>query len=134
MKTLVVRFSDRVSEMETTHQRLKDISEHLGVSQNKAIQYAINKAYEDLELEAELQFKRHGTEIGGVTYLNHPKDALVRIEARVKAGVPLPHEDDESLESNLLFACLTEDQQAKVKATKNTLEKRDLIAGFLTAA
>lgn len=64
MKTLVVRFSDRVSKMETTHQRLKAISEHLGVSQNKAIQYAINKVYEDLDIEAHLQFKRQGVEVG----------------------------------------------------------------------
>lgn len=134
MKTLVVRFSDRVSTMETTHQRLKEIAEHLGVSQNKAIQYAINKVYEDLDLDAEAQFKQHGVKVGGITYLNHPKDALDRVEARLKAGIPLPHEDDETLESNLLFASLSEEEKAIVRSTPDMLEKRRLIAGFLAAA
>lgn len=35
--SLVVRFANRVSQFETTHQRLKDIAEFLGVSQNKAV-------------------------------------------------------------------------------------------------
>lgn len=135
MKTLAVRFSDQVSEMETTHQRLKDISEFLGVSQNKAVQYAINKAYdqlnEDKDIEAGLHFKRHGRQVGGVTYLNHSEDQLQRIKQRIKGGIPLPHEDDEALEHNLIFKLLSEKQQAQVKATQDALEKRRLIAGFM---
>lgn len=135
MKTLAVRFSDQVSEMETTHQRVKDIAEFLGVSQNKAVQYAINKAYDQLNddrnIEAELHFKRHGRQVGGVTYLNHPEDFLGRVQKRIKDSIPLPHEDDESLERNLIFKLLTEEQQAQAKATQDVLEKRRLIAGFL---
>lgn len=137
MKALAVRFSDHVSEMETTHQRLKDIAGFLGVSQNKAVQYAINKAYdqlnEDKDIEAELHFKRHGRQVGGVTYLNHSEDQLQRIKQRVKDGIPLPHEDDEALEHNLVFKLLSEEQRAQVKATQDVLEKRRLIAGFLQA-
>lgn len=138
MKTLVVRFSNRVSEMETTHQRLQDIAEFLGVSQNKAIQYAINKTYEHLEeskdIEAELHYRRHGTQVGGVTYLNTPEDFIKRVEERIRDGIPLPHEDDESLERSLLFKLLKEDQQAQVRATQDILEKRRLVAGFLQEA
>lgn len=134
MTTLIVRFSDRVSEMETTHQRLKDIAEHLGVSQNKAIQRAINLLYEELDTDLELAFKRHGVKVGGITYLNVPQEQLDRIAARIKAGIPLPHDDNGTLESNILFALLPEEEQAKVKAEPDMLEKRKMIAGFLAEA
>lgn len=83
---------------------------------------------------AEQEFTQHGRKIGGVVYLNHPEDALARIEARINSGIPLPHEDDETLESNFLFRCLTESQQARVKATQDVLEKRRRITGFLAVA
>lgn len=132
MTTLVVRFSDRVSEMETTHQRLKDIAEHLGVSQNKAIQRAINHLYEQHAVE--MEFKRHGVQVGGVTYLNTPKEQIERIAARIKAGIPLPHVDDGTLENHIMFALLLEEEQAKVKAEPDMLEKRKMIEGFLADA
>lgn len=123
--------------MGTTHQRLKDIAEFLGVSQNKAIQYAVNTAYDALneggDLEAELQFKRHGVRAGGVTYLNHSPEFVKRVQKRIKAGVPLANEDDEGLEHNLLFSFLSAKQQARVRAAREPLEKRRLIAGFLAA-
>lgn len=138
MKNLVVRFSDRVSEMETTHQRLVDIADYLGVSLNKAVQYAINKAYERLaeedDIEADLYFKRHGRKVGSVTYVNADEDFIRRVEGRIKKGVPLAHEDDESLERNLLFKLLPEDQQAQVRAANDPDDKRRLIASFLASA
>lgn len=51
----------------------------------------------------------------------------------MNSGIPLPHEDDETLESNFLFRSLTDSQQARVKATADRLEKRRLIARFLAA-
>jgi hypothetical protein len=135
MASLVVRFSAHPSKFETTHQRLKDIAEFLGVSQNKAAAYAINLAWQRLaeeeEMLEELEFKRHGRKVGQITYLNHPEDAIQRTEDRIADGVPLPHEDDSELESNLLFRFLSQDQQAAIRAASDPAEKRRLKAKFL---
>lgn len=135
MKSLVVRFSDKTSTFETTHQRLKDIAEFLGVSQNKAVAYAINQAWQRLageeDMLEELEFKRHGVKVGGITYLNHDPAFIERVKERIAKGVPLPHEDDDELESNLLFQFLTEEQQAAVRSASSPDAKRHLKAKFL---
>jgi hypothetical protein len=135
MKSLVVRFSDQVSKFETTHQRLKDVAEFLGVSQNKAVAYAINQAWEHLaeheEMLEDLEWKRHGVKVGGITYLNHDQAFLDRVRERVAEGVPLPHEDDEILERNLLFSFLRKEQQDAIRAAADPAEKRRLKANFL---
>jgi|GEM_PF-5274779 hypothetical protein len=135
MKSLVVRFSEQVSKHETTHQRLKDIAEFLGVSQNKAVAYAINKAWEYLaeheEMLEELEFKRHGIKVGGITYLNHEPEFIERVRERIAKGIPLPHEDDDSLESNLLFRFLSAEQQEAIRSASDPDEKRRLKAKFL---
>lgn len=132
---LVVRFANQVSQFETTHQRLKDIAEFLGVSQNKAVAYAINQAWEYLaeheDMREELEFKRRGVKVGGITYLNHDPAFIERVRERIAKGVPLPHEDDDALESNLLFQFLTEEQQAVVRAAASPAEKRHLKSKFL---
>lgn len=78
-----------------------------------------------------------GKVVGGVTYIGHTEDDLARIEARIeariKAGIPLPHEDDETLESNLLFASLSDAEKAQVRAATDPLEKRRLIAAGVIA-
>jgi len=133
--SLVVRFSDQVSKFETTHQRLKDIAEFLGVSQNKAVAFAINLAWEYLaeheDMREGLEFKRHGVKVGGVTYLNHDPAFIERVRERIANGVPLPHEDDESLEGGLLFMFLSKEQQDAIRAATNADEKRRLKAKFL---
>lgn len=135
MSSLVFRFSESVSRFETTQQRLKDIAEFLSVSQNKAAAYAINKTWESLaeqeDMLEELEFKRHGRKVGKVTYLNHDEDAIRRIEERIANGVPLPHEDDDTLERNLLFRLLTTEQQDRVKTEQDPLMKRQLIVRFI---
>ncbi len=135
MKSLVVRFSDKTSRFETTHQRLKDIAEFLGVSQNKAVAYAINKAWELLDeqedMQFELAFKRHGVKVGGVTYLNVEPEFIERVKELIAKGIPLPHEDDDAIESNLLFRFLTKEQQAAIRAETDPLEKRRLKVRFL---
>ncbi|WP_126448382.1 hypothetical protein [Sulfuricystis multivorans] len=133
--SLVVRFSDQVSKFETTHQRLKDIAEFLGVSQNKAVAFAINQAWEYLaeheDMREELEFKRHGVKVGGVTYLNHDPAFIERVRERIAKGVPLPHEDDDGLDGGLTFLFLTEEQQRQVRDTTDPAEKRRLKAKFL---
>jgi len=121
MKSLVIRFSEQVSKFETTHQRLKDIAEYLGVSQNKAVAYAINEAWKNLakneDMLEELEFKRHGRNGGGVTYLHAD-------------GVPLSHEDD-SIENDLLFRFLSKEQKEAIRSAPSLEEKRRLKAKFL---
>lgn len=134
-KSLVVRFSDKTSQFETTHQRLKDIAEFLGVSLNKAVAYAINEAWKHLDeqedMQVELAFKRHGVKVGGVTYLNHEPEFIERVKERIAKGIPLPHEDDETLERDLFFMFLSKEQQDAIRAATDPLEKRRLKARFL---
>jgi hypothetical protein len=133
--SLVIRFSDHVSRFEATHQRLKDIAEFLGVSQNKAAAYAINKVWEDLaeneEMLEDLEWKRHGVQVGQITHLNHDPVFIERAKQRVANGDPLPHEDDDDLERALSFQFLTEEQQSQIRAASDPKEKRLLKAGFL---
>lgn len=135
MKSLVVRFSEKPSKFETTHQRLKDIAEFLGVSQNKAIAYAINQTWEHLkeheEMLEELEFKRHGAKVGGITYLHAEPEFIERVRERIAKGIPLPHEDDESLERNFLFSFLSEEQRQRIAAASTADEKRRLKAQCL---
>jgi hypothetical protein len=133
MSSLVLRFSDQVSRFETTQQRLKDIAEYFGLSQNKAAAYAINALWEHLAqnegLEEALAFKRQGKEVGGITYMN--AEDVQRAQARVSQGVELPHENDSELENNLLFQFLSAKQQAAIHAASDPAEKRRLKAAFL---
>jgi molybdenum-dependent DNA-binding transcriptional regulator ModE len=135
MKEIAVRLSEQVSRFETTRERLKDIAEHLGVSEQNAVAYAINKAWEYLDehedMLYELESKRRGRKVGGITYLNYPEDFLRRVEERIAKGVALPHEDDDALESNLLFQFLSRDQQAAIRAASDPAEKRRLKEMFL---
>lgn len=132
---LIVRFSNTVSRFETTRQRLKDIAEFLGVSQNKAAAYAINQAWERLAADEEmleaLEFKRNGVKVGGITYLHTDPAFLDRVRERVSNRVPLPHDDDDSLENDLLFRFLSKEQQAAIRAASDPDEKRRLKARFL---
>lgn len=133
--SLVVRFSEQVSKFETTHQRLKDIAEFLGVSQNKAVAYAINKAWEHLaeheDMHEELEFKRRGVKVGGITYLNEDPAFIKRVRERIASGIPLPHEDDDEIERNVLFMFLSKEQQEAILAAADPAEKRRLKAKFL---
>ncbi len=52
---LVIRFSERPSQFETTRQRLRDIAEFLGVSQNKAAAHAINQLWDHLNRRQDMQ-------------------------------------------------------------------------------
>lgn len=135
-KALVVRFADKASQFETTHQRLKDLADFLGVSQNKAIAYAINKAWEMLneqdDMQVELAFRRHGVKVGRITYLNADQDFIQRVNERIASGTPLPHSDDSSLETDLLFMFLSKEQQDAIRATPDPKEKRRLKAKFLS--
>lgn len=135
MTSLVVRFSEQTSQFETTHHRLKDIADFLGVSQNKAVAYAINLAWERLAKEEEmledLEFKRHGVKLGKITYLHAPEDFVHRVKERIAKDIPLPHEDDDEIESGLLFRFLSKEQQDAIHATADPAEKRRLKAKFL---
>lgn len=132
-QSLLIRFAEQVSATETTSDRLKAIADHLGLSQNKAAHIAINALYNEISADAmvESEFQNHGRQVGRVTYLHAPDDLVRRVEERIAAGTPLPHEDDESLERNLLFVLLSTDQKRQVKATPDPLQKRHLIARFV---
>jgi riboflavin biosynthesis pyrimidine reductase len=127
-----LRLSTHVSKFETTPERLKDIAEFLGVSQNKAAAYAINQLWKHLveneEMLEELEFKRHGVKVGNVTYLNETEEALAERRANLKAKKPLPHILDKSLESNFMFAALPEEEKAIIRAASTPDEKRRLLA------
>lgn len=124
---------------------LRKLAAKLGCTEDDAIIIAVNRMFlsnvhpveevdssaEDLDDDIESVFERYGRKVGTITYLNAPEDFIQRVEQRIAAGTPLPHEDDESLERFLLFHFLTEEQQSQVKATPDTLEKRHLIARFL---
>lgn len=83
------------------------------------------------EEAVEREFERHGVKVGEVTYLHADTAFLQRVRDRIQQGVPLPHEDDESLERFLLFRFLTKEQQAQVKAVSDPIEKRRSIERFL---
>ncbi|GIX24742.1 MAG: hypothetical protein KatS3mg122_1973 [Caldimonas sp.] len=133
--SLVVRFSKQVSRFETTHDRLKDIAEYLGVSQNEAAAYAINLAWKHLveeeDMDVELAYKRHGVQVGHISYLNADPAFIERVKARIAKGIPLPHEDDSSLETDLLFMFLSKERQDAIRAAADPMEKRRLKAKFL---
>lgn len=126
---------------------LRDLSARTGLSEDQLIVIAVNRLLHDAlrsgnevdrpsqdlvdDIRVELEFERHGRQVGKITYLNASEDFIQRAEARIAAGIPLPHEDDDSLERTLLFRFLTEEQQAQVKATSDPMEKRHLIAAML---
>jgi len=135
MKTLLIRFSEKASRFETEHNRVKDIAEFLGVSQNRAVAYAINMAWQHLadneDMLEELEFRRRGYKVGKVACLNTDEEYRERIEKRIAKGVPLPLEDDSELESGLLFRFLSPEQQDSIRAAASPEEKRRLKAKLL---
>lgn len=135
MKALRVRLSGQASQFGTTQRRLDDIAEFLGVSREEAAAYAINEAWkrldEERDMQAELAFRRHGKKVGGITYLDADDGFIRRVEQRIAKGVPLPHEDDEELENDLLFLFLAKHEQAAIRAASDPMEKRRLKAKFL---
>ncbi len=137
-QSINLRFANTPSQFETTHRRLKDLAEFFGVSQNKAAAYAINRIWEMLSEDGELQHtlahKRQGVRVGRVSYLNADEDHLQRIRERLAAGVPLPHEDDESLDRHPLLLLLPQDQQDAVRREKDPMAKRRLMAELFKQA
>lgn len=145
MQKLSQLFHEIATEAES--KALRELAAKLGCTEDEAIIIAVKQMFlnnvhpvegdhsftEDLgdDIEVERAFERHGRRIGKITYLNMPEDFIQRVEQRIAEGIPLPHEDDESLECFLLFRFLTEDQQSQVKARHDPLEKRHLIARFL---
>lgn len=75
--------------------------------------------------------EREAVEVGGISYRGATPEFLRRVQERIDEGIPLPHEDDETLESNLLFSMLHPQQQAQIKAEKDIFKKRALFAGYL---
>lgn len=69
--------------------------------------------------------------IGKITYTGVDEAFTKRVQERINLGIPLPHEDDEALESCLFFDMLTVEQQEKIKTTDDFLEKRKIFADFL---
>ncbi|MBU2738716.1 hypothetical protein [Acidithiobacillus concretivorus] len=47
-KAITVRFEEEKTVTGATHEALRRVSEHLGVSQNKAVHIAINRLYDDI--------------------------------------------------------------------------------------
>jgi len=88
-------------------------------------------AAEKDDIEAESASEHSGRTVGGITYYNVSDDFIRRVEERIAKGIPLQHEDDDSLESNLLFRFLSAEQQAQVSAVTDPLEKRKMIVTFL---
>ena len=116
-KSLVVRFSDKISETETTHERVKAIADRLGISQNKAVHYAINLAHNQII----------GQQVGCITYLGAPQDAIQRAQERVAQGVPMAHTEDDQLEKNLFFSLLPEATKKQAHEVTDPAEKRKII-------
>lgn len=126
---------------------LRELAGRSGLSEDQVIVIAVNRMFHDTfhagkeadrpaqdlidDIRVELEFERHGRKVGKITYLNASEDFIQRVEQRIAAGIPLPHEDDDSLERTLFFRFLTEEQQSKVKATSDYLEKRHLMSRFL---
>jgi len=137
-QALCLRFADAPSKFETTHQRLKDLAEYFGVSQNKAAAYAINRLWEMLSADGELQHvsahKRQGVQVGRVSYLGEDEERLQRIRTRIEAGVPLPHEDDESLDRHPFLRLLPQHLQDAVRREKDPTAKRRLMAELFKQA
>lgn len=145
MASTVLRFAEQPSRFETTHQRLKDLADYFGVSQNKAAAYAINLLWEQLQADDELAagaaFTRQGTRIGGVHYLGLPADEAddlrakaSRTQARAAQGVPAPHLDDDEITRNLFFGLLPKDAQDAIRAEPDPLARRRLFQAACQAA
>ena len=132
-KQFTLRLSDQPSRMETTHERLALVAQHLGVSLNRAASFAINQLYEKVEAEQraddarlERAFHEHGVKIGGATYLGLDAAAIERARSREKAGVPFAAIDDDQLERHLVFAMLSPDRQARVRAASPDAKREAL--------
>jgi biotin carboxylase len=144
MSTLL-RFSDTPSRFETTHDRLKDLADYFGVSQNKAAAYAINLLWEQLQADDELAagaaFTRQGTKIGGIHYLGLSADEAdelrakaARTQARAAQGVPAPHIDDDEITRNMFFGLLPQDVQDAIRAEADPVARRQRFQAAVDAA
>ncbi|MCL6619385.1 MAG: hypothetical protein K6T33_06305 [Thermomonas hydrothermalis] len=145
MAGTLLRFSDQPSRFETTHQRLKDLADYFGVSQNKAAAYAINLLWEQLQADDELAagaaFTRQGTKIGGIRYLGLPADEAdelrakaARTQARAAQGVPAPHFDDGEITRNMFFGLLPQDVQDAIRAEADPVARRQRFQAAVDAA
>lgn len=141
----MLRFADTPSRFETTHQRLKDLADYFGVSQNKAAAYAINLLWEQLQADDELAagaaFTRQGTKIGGIRYLGLPADEAdelrakaARTQARAAQGVPAPHFDDDEITRNMFFGLLPQDVQDAIRAEADPVARRQRFQAAVDAA
>lgn len=119
----------------TSHCRLQDIAEFLGISQTEAVQRAIDIAWKHLEdtedMSVELAFARHGRTIGGVVFLGEDEAFIERAQKRYDERVPLWILDDEGLDRNFFVGFLTNEQKQQVRAASEPLEKRRLILKFM---
>ncbi|SHE74241.1 hypothetical protein [Thermomonas hydrothermalis] len=141
----MLRFADTPSRFETTHQRLKDLADYFGVSQNKAAAYAINLLWEQLQADDELAagaaFTRQGTKIGGIRYLGLPADEAdelrakaARTQARAAQGVPAPYFDDDEITRNMFFGLLPQDVQDAIRAEADPVARRQRFQAAVDAA
>ena len=69
--------------------------------------------------------------IKGIYYKGIDEDFSRRVQDRINLGTPLPHQDDETLESFFLFEALNANQKEKVKAEKDPIKKKKKIVQFL---
>lgn len=145
MTGTMLRFADTPSRFETTHQRLKDLADYFGVSQNKAAAYAINLLWEQLQADDELAagaaFTRQGTKIGGIRYLGLPADEAdelrakaARTQARAAQGVPAPYFDDDEITRNMFFGLLPQDVQDAIRAEADPVARRQRFQAAVDAA
>jgi hypothetical protein len=115
-----------------TPDRLADIAEFLGATQNTAAAYAINQVWECLaeheEMLEALEFERRDVKVGEVTYLDASEEESAERRANLEANKPLPNITDKSLETHLLFTLLPEEDQAIIRAANTPDEKRRLLA------
>jgi hypothetical protein len=70
MKAITIRFAERNSLFEVSQERLKDIAGCLGVSQNKAVAYAINMTWENLNKTKVDPMKENETVKDGTNHQN----------------------------------------------------------------
>ncbi len=124
---------------------LRQLAVKSGLSEDEVIVIAVSRMFHDVfhadtrhpsqdlidDIRVELAFERRGRTVGGITYLHAPEDFIRRVEQRIAEGIPLPHEDDDSLENFFLFDFLPDAAKAQAKAVSDPLAKRHLIVDML---
>lgn len=74
-----------------------------------------------------LQFRRLGRNFGVVTVMGLTPEEKSEIEENIRKKRPLPLIFDKSLESNLMFVLLPEEDKARIRAATSADEKRRLL-------